>query len=273
MAEFKFHIAPLRNASRIFDSLRNVRENPPHLLLRLQIKLVVGKSHAVRVADEGARLNAQQNVVKFGILLLYVVDVVRRHEADARLIAQALQQRIDGGFLLQTLILNLQEEVSFSKYIEIFQSLRFRTLVIAPRQRLLHPSGQTGAGGDDSAAVSAQQFIVDPRFIIKAFRITTGDYFDQIPVSLVRFRQENQMSRPLVALRILVEARARRRVDLAADDRLDPGFFRRTVKIHDAEHRAVVRNREGVHAQLRRPRHQRLDARGSVQQAVFRMNV
>ena len=81
------------------------------------------------------------------------------------------------------------------------------------------------------------------------------------------------MAVSLVEIRISVKTRARCRIDLTADDRSDSGLPRSPIKIHDAEHGAVIRNGERIHTQLSGPFHQSFDARGSVEQAVFRMNM
>ena len=71
----------------------------------------------------------------------------------------------------------------------------------------------------------------------------------------------------------LVMPRAARNIDLAADDGLDPGLFRRAVKINGAVHDAVVGQRDGALADLLHAVHHGADAARAVKQAVFGMKM
>ena len=225
VSELKFHIAPLSDFIGIVDRFRNIRQNPAHFLFRFQIKLIVRKAHPVGIADISACLNAQKDIVKFRILPIDIVNVVGCHQTDAGLTAQLLQHRIDPRFLLQPLILNFKEKISLSKDAEIFQRFFPGAFIIPADESLLHSAGDTGAGGDNPSAVCAQHLIIDPRFIIKAFRITPGDYFYQISIALIRLGEKDEMTVSLVLFHILIEAGTGRRIDLTADDRLNPRFF------------------------------------------------
>ena len=71
----------------------------------------------------------------------------------------------------------------------------------------------------------------------------------------------------------LVKARARRDIDLAADDRLDVRRLCRPVEVDHAVHHAVVRDGDSVLPELFDARHDILDAARPVEQAVFRMDM
>ena len=60
-------------------------------------------------------------------------------------------------------------------------------------------------------------------------------------------------------------------VNLAADDWLYPGCFRRFVKVNTAIHHTMIGNGNGILPQLLYPLHHPVNAAGPVQKAVFCM--
>ena len=62
-------------------------------------------------------------------------------------------------------------------------------------------------------------------------------------------------------------------VYLAAYHGMYAALLRLAVKVDHAVHHAVIRNGAAVHAQLLDPVEQARNARGSVEQAVFRMHM
>ena len=81
------------------------------------------------------------------------------------------------------------------------------------------------------------------------------------------------MAVPLAVYIAAVKARVRRKVHLAADDRVDALGFAGAVKVDHAVHDAVVGQRAGGLSQLRHAVHQAFDAARTVQQAVFTMHM
>jgi len=76
-----------------------------------------------------------------------------------------------------------------------------------------------------------------------------------------------------VEVGVSVETRARRHIDLAADDGLDPGGGAGLVELDGPVHRTVVGDRKGGHLQVGSAGHELLDAAGAVEEAVFRVYV
>jgi len=67
----------------------------------------------------------------------------------------------------------------------------------------------------------------------------------------------------------LVEARPRCDVDLAADDRLDPGTGGLEVELHGAEHVAMIGDGQRRHPTLLGALHQIADLDGAIEKAVL----
>ncbi len=118
-------------------------------------------------------------------------------------------------------------------------------------QGLVHASGaehygnlpaQAGGHGDQPFIVLAQQLPVDAGTIVKTFAVTGGNQPTEIAVADEIFTEQDIMIRglgraPGVGL---LEPAAGGDIDLAADDRFDPGGNRLGVELDGAEHVAVV---------------------------------
>ena len=273
IAEFEVEITLIHDLLRDVAGFRDVREDLAHLLLGLQVKLVVGEAHAVRIRKAGLRADAQQHVVRLGILLIDIVGIVRRDEGDVQLFRQLLEHGVDLLFLVQALVLDLQVEVAPAE--AVLQPLRFflRAFVVVFQQQVLHASGQAGRQGDDAFAVGRQKLAVHAGFIVEARLIGFGNDLDQVLVAGLVLREQDQVALVLVEHGVLVEAGAGGRIDLAADDGLDALLFALFVELHAAEHDAVVRDGQRLHAQFLGAGDELVDARSAVQQTVFGMYV
>ena len=95
----------------------------------------------------------------------------------------------------------------------------------------------------------------------------------EIAVALLIFAQQHQMAGLAVKLMLLVKARARSNVDLAADDRLDALGLASAVKVDRAVHHTVVGDGAGGLPHRLDELGKVADAARAVEQAVFGMNV
>ena len=86
------------------------------------------------------------------------------------------------------------------------------------------------------------------------------------------FCQKHQMV-ITAALAFLCQAGTSCHINLTADDGLDAHFFRRLVKLNGTIHGTMVCDGDAVHAQLFDTLYQFFDFRGTVQKAVFRMDM
>ena len=121
--------------------------------------------------------------------------------------------------------------------------------------------------------MSRQKFAVYAGFIVEARLIGFGNDLDQVLVAGLVLCEQDQVALVLVEHGVFIEAGAGGRVDLAADDGLDALLFALFVELHAAEHDAVVRDSQRLHAQFLGAGDELVDARGAVQQAVFGMYV
>ena len=116
-AEIKFERATFGDAQRIFQGFRNGLEGVPHFVGMLDVKLVVGKFHAVGVFDGFAGADAEQAVMRKGIVFAQIVIVVGRHQADTEILRQGNFGAIDLVLLVKAIGLNFQVKTVRAKQI------------------------------------------------------------------------------------------------------------------------------------------------------------
>ena len=79
---------------------------------RLQIKFGAVIAHPVFVVDLRAGLDAEQNVVRRGVFLADVMDVVGRDDLQAELLAVLEQFRGDGALLRDAVVGDLEIKIA-----------------------------------------------------------------------------------------------------------------------------------------------------------------
>ena len=271
LAEGEFHIAAFCDLPCVFDCLRRVGEDLLHLLFRFQIILIVGEAHAVFFVYGRGCLDAHQYILRLRVFTVHIVDIVGRDKRNAGLLMEPFHVRQDPRFLFKTLILQFQKVIAFPEDLQHFQRFSPGAIVIAVEQIALHGPRQTRGCGDDSVAVPAEHFLVDPRFIVEPVSVAFRNDLHEIFVPGVVLGKQDQVIHDLVLFGVLVEAGPGSDIDLTANDRLDALCLAGPVKFDHAKHDPVVRNGQGVHSKFLRPRYQGFDPGRAIQKAVFRM--
>ena len=273
LAEGEFDIAHFGDLSGVFNRLGILGKERRHFLRRAEVEVLRLVTHAVLVIHRFPGLNTQQNVVRVGVLLAQVVRVVRHNERQTRLLVQAQNALVDDRLLADAVILQLQVEMVRTEDLSERQRVFLRALIAAAAEPARDLAGKAGRQGDQPFAVLAQQRKVDARLNVKALDMRHGNEVGKVAVPLLVLAQQHQMARLAVKFVLLIKARARRNIDLAADDRLDALSFAGAVKVDRAVHHAVVRDGAGGLPHLLDKLRKVFDAAGSVEQAVFRMNM
>ena len=139
--------------------------------------------------------------------------------------------------------------------------------------------GQAG----EPFGVLGHQLLVHARTVVEALEMGGRDELQQVAVPDLVAREQREVEVLLLALpRVPIEPRPRGDVGLDADDRLDARGSGRLEELQGAEHRSVVGDRHGRHAETRgfaedrrrpRVRRGRVDARRPVEQGVLGMDV
>ena len=245
-SEFKFYIALIRNDLCVFQHLRMIREQLPHLLLALEVKLLSLKPHAVGIVNAMTGLNAHQDVLQVGILSARIVRIVGEGNRNVQLLRQAEQLGIDILLLTQSVILYLEIEISLAEDLTVFLRTALGAGVVVRHQLARDLARNTAGQRNQSARILAQEVFVHTRPVVESLGEGQADHVDQIAVSLLIFAQQNQMIWIVVLSVHFVETGARRDIDLTADDRLDARPLGRSIEIHHAIHHAVIGDRNRV---------------------------
>ena len=149
-AVFQFELAHLRDVEGGVAGLRKIREHLPHLRGRLQEELGGVELQAVGVRLDLLLLDAEQDVVWFGIRLVRVVDVVRGDDRDAELARQPEQAGEDGALVRHAMVLDLQEEVPAPEDVAVGGGGFPGLLRLAGKQQPGHLAGQAPGQADQA---------------------------------------------------------------------------------------------------------------------------
>ena len=269
LAEGQLDPAALRDPDSVVECLGEFGKQHPHLLLRFEVEFLRLKGHGIGLVHRGVGLDADKDLLHPGVLFGEVVGVVGADERDARLPGQTHDLRADGTLLLQPVVLELQEEVLRPEYVAVFQRDPFGPVIVSLGQRPGDLPGQTGRQGDEPLMVFPQQLPIHTGPAVEALGPGGGDHLDEIVVSRLILTQQHQMGVLAVRAVNLVEPCAGRHIRLAAEDRLDTGFLRLFIEVHQAVHDAVIGHGHGLLPQRGRPLHQPRKAAGTVEQAIF----
>ena len=268
------HIAALRDLVGAVQGFRRIGKEPAHLFLGLQIVLTALIAHAVRVADLLSCLDAQKDVVGFGIVRVGIVRVVRRDERNPCLGGKAHESLVHQLLLRDPVILQFQEKVVFPEDLPVVESCLLCLLILPACQGTGDFPGKTGGACDDALMEFFQSRVVHPGPVIKPVGEAAGDDLHEVRIAGIVLRKEDQVIIPLLSLYVLpVKTGARRHVDLAAQNGADPGFLRCFIEIDHAVHDAVVGDGKRIHAQLLRAGNDLLHLAGAVQQGKLCMHM
>ncbi len=150
----QLQVAALGNLHGPREHRRRILEQPRHLVRALHKKLVAVELEPVGVVNLRARLHAQHHLVRVRVLAAQVMRVVRRHQRNPQLPLQPEQIGLDLLLRLQTLILNLQEEISLAEDVLVLLcdgcGLSRTRLCRAPRTTLRSGSRKDKSGPSNS---------------------------------------------------------------------------------------------------------------------------
>jgi hypothetical protein len=94
-SEFELQVAPLGDGHRVPQCLRHLAEELPHLSRRFEIEGRRLHAHPPRIFERAVGLDAQQDVLRVGLVGLGIVTIVGGDQRDAELVVQLDQARVD----------------------------------------------------------------------------------------------------------------------------------------------------------------------------------
>ncbi len=189
--------------------------------------------------------------MRLSIFCIRIMHIVCRNKSDTCLFTHSDQLRIYHFLLRQSVILQFQEKITFSKTGFIPARGFLCLFIVAAQQLTLHLSGNTGACRYDSLMKPFQHFHIHARTIIETVYKAFGNNLHQIAVAFLIFCQQYQMIIAVFAADMFsVKTGIRRHIYLAAQDRIDPRFSGRFIKLYHAVHRSMVCNCRRSHAKF-----------------------
>src|SRR5689334_6716955 len=173
------------------------------------------------------------------------------------------------------MFLDLEEVVPFSKNLFKLDRRLRRLITLLLREHRRRHARHAGGKRDQSLAMLGEQILVDARLVIKAFGIRFRSQTNEVLITLVVLRQQDQMKVGLLTRRTrgFLFATAARDVSLAADDRLHAAILHRVVKGDGAEDVAVIRHGTRRHFQLFHPFGEWFYLNSAVEQTVISMKM
>ena len=211
--------------------------------------------------------------MELAVLAVHVVQVVRRHEADAVFLRERDEPLVRLALLRQAVVLDLEEIVLLAEDRKIFAHDGIRALRLVRDERAWHLARHTRRKADEPLVVLPEQIVIDAGLVVEALDVRKRDELHEVAVARLVLREQDEVI-VLDAVHLgAFLAPARRHVDLTADDGLHALRHRLLVEVDDAVHRTVVRDGDGRHALLLDGGDQLLDAARAVEEAVFRVDV
>ena len=255
-----------------------VGEERRHLLGRLQI-LLKRIAHTVRIVQIAARIEADQVVVRHGILGEDEVHVVRTDIPDAEFCRQSEDRLVDPKlvFVDVGVLLRVARRVQLHFEVVILAENPLEPLNdtfglshVVAHDRLRQFAAQAGRAANQPFVIVPQQLLVHARLVVESLGEGVGDHLAEVVVAFEVFGQQDQVVAGLLVL-VLLEA-VFHHVDLAAEDGLDAQLGGRVVEVLHAVHVAVVGDRQRRHPERFGALEKRLDGRGSVENGVLKMD-
>ncbi len=276
-AHLQLEVAALGDLDRVRQRLRQVGEDLGHLGGRLHVEALPVEAEARRVAQGRARADAEQRLVRAVVVGVQVVGVVGRDERQPEVGRDLEQLLLDPLLELDPVPLQLDVEATGEDAREVLGELP-GALGLARPERAADHRRQAARGRDQALAVLAQELEVDPGLVVEALEVALRDQRHEVPIAGLVHRDQEQMvdrveARLVLRALLLLEARARRDVGLAADQRLHAGGAGLLVELGRAEEVAVVGHADRALAERPHLLEERRELDRAVEQRVLGVEV
>src|ERR1700737_5509858 len=144
-------MAAPRDRPRVGDRPREIAEPLGHLGGCLEVELVVVESHALLIRDDRARLQAEEDVVRLGVVPSRVMGIVRGDQWDPRALGQPGEPFVDPSLLFHAVVLAL-EEIVVAEHSLVFKGGLLRPCLVTiekptghlPAETAREPKGAAG---------------------------------------------------------------------------------------------------------------------------------
>ena len=206
-----------------------VAEDRRHLLAGFE-PLLLGVEHSLGIVEVLAGREADQPVVRLGVVFVHKVHVVGTDQTDAVFRGQSAQMLVHFelhriGFVVGPLdggLVQLQFEVIVvAEEFFVPQDRLLGLLHVVGRNRAGHLARQAGRTADQPLVVFLQLDAVGTRTHVESFGPRFRHDLDEIVIPFEILGQQDQVVTALIGFSLLVLHPPPRHVNLAADDRLE----------------------------------------------------
>ena len=249
------------------DDFGRVREELLHLAGGFDVELVGVELEALGIVDRGERLDAEQNVVRVGVVFAEVVAVVGGDERDVEVFFEAEEIGVDLLFELEALVLNFEEEVAAAEDVLVLRGSAARGLVVPFHQVLAELAGEAAGEADESCGVFGEIFLADARLAIEAVERGLRRDADEVAVALFVFGEDEQVV-VVVALRLGAMVVLLADVELAAEDGLDAARLGGVEEVDGSVDVAVIGDGNGLLADVGDALHELFYVTSAIEEGV-----
>ena len=259
----------------VVERVGALAEEGEHLVTGLQVELGSGKLHPVLLLDLRAGLDAQHSVVRGGVRVVDVVNVVRADDLQTEFLGELQEVGDDLELLGDAVVLDFDEVVFTSEDFHEASAGLACLLVAVVQEMLRHDCGEAAGEADEAVGIFGERFEVCARFVVKTFEVRVGDELEEILVTSEIFCQQSHVVIVFTVLGFtgFFEAGTFDDIDLASDEWLDAFAFGGIVELDCAKHVAVVGKSQGFHAHVTCTLHKTINTAGAVEQAVVGVDV
>ena len=285
-------VAPLRDQQCVVAGLGQLRPHRTHLLGGLEEVARAVEPEPFLVVDRGPGTDAQQDVVRLGVLLPHIVQVVGGDQWQIQGPGDLEQVLPVPTFDVEAVVHQFAVEVACAQDVAEVGRRRQRLVVLPGAQPHVHLATGAPGGGDESLAELVQQFAVEARLAVVALDAGQARHPEEVVHALRGLGQHRHVGVGLLALgggdTVLTDIVAGylpevvrrpgvpalwRVVPLDPDDRLDPVLLALLVELVGAEHVAVVSHGDRRHPEARGLGEQVVESGGAVQHRVLGMHM
>ena len=264
------HVALTRNLARIFNGVFISFQRGAHLFFAFKIELIRAHTHAVFIVHVFSRLYAKQKVLRLGISLVHIMDIVRGNGLYVQLPRQICKLWQHLQLFRQAVVLQFNIKI-IAKYAFEPERKRMRIIVAAVQQRLRYAARKARRKAYEPFVILFKYIVINPRLIIKPVHKSYGAQFHKVFIADLVLCKQNKVVIFPYALPIV--KRGRRNIGLHAEYWFYALLCAFLIEIYHAVHHAVICYGNGIHAQFLRARNKRRYFGRPVKQAVYRMHM
>ena len=269
-------LAHLGDELGVQDGLRDLAENLGHLVTGLEIELRAVEAHALLVLNLRAGLDAEHGIVRAGVGVVDVVDVVGADDLELELLGELEEVGDDLALLGDAVVLDFDEVIFAAEDLDEAGQRGAGVVVTVMQQVLRDERGEAAGEADQAVGVLREGLKVGARLVIEALEVGVGDELQEVLVAGEVLGDEAEVEDGLavvIGAAVFLEAGGFDEVELAADDGLDALGLGGVVELDRAVEIAVVGKGEGGHAEFHGPVHEPVDAAGAIEEAVVAVDV